>query len=179
MPKSGKIRTLKPDEVKLWLRVAKNSTPVLGKPILGKPIAKKLTTHQDFARFLESHPKPVPHVNHVQDASGHKRVKRGKLQIDATIDLHGYTQDQAQGRLENFILTAFSQNARCVLVITGKGGPIKTEDIMQAPRGILRTRLRDWLQAPSLRNLVSGLSAANPKHGGSGAFYVLLKAKSI
>ena len=55
---------------------------------------------------------------------------------------------------------------RCVLVITGKG---------RLGTGVLRARFLDWLAGPDLRDLVSGYSAAHIRHGGDGAFYVMLR----
>lgn len=92
------------------------------------------------------------------------------------------TQEVAQMALNNFIINAVAFNYRAVLVITGKGDPNpKPVNIpwgidAPSPRGIIRQKLREWLHAPILRKYIAAVSVANLKHGGSGAFYVLLKA---
>jgi DNA-nicking Smr family endonuclease len=95
-----------------------------------------------------------------------KRVKRGKQDIDATLDLHGLTAASAHARLETFILTAHASGYRWVLVVTGKG---------KAGNGILRQALPEWISLPPLSKIVLGLSQASPAHGGSGAFYLRLR----
>jgi DNA-nicking Smr family endonuclease len=79
------------------------------------------------------------------------------------------TQDQARRALAAFIARAASENAQAVLVITGKGGRFGGGE------GVLKRRFPDWLSDPGVRGYVSGIAPAHPKHGGSGAFYVLLK----
>ena len=102
-----------------------------------------------------------------QDRGDEKRVRRGQLEIAASIDLHGYTQDRAQGALTAFLARAHAEGARVVIVVTGKG---RGGDI-----GVLRRRLPAWLDAPNVRPLISGFAQAHRKHGGAGAFYVFLK----
>ena len=61
-----------------------------------------------------------------------ERLRKGKLDIEGTLDLHGMTLDRAHPALNRFILGAHHQGKRLVLVITGKGkardegGPIHT-----------------------------------------------------
>lgn len=95
-----------------------------------------------------------------------KKVRRGKQDIDATIDLHGLTAATAHARLQSFILTAHAMGYRWVLVVTGKG---------KAGNGILRQALPEWISLPPLSKIVLGLSQASPAHGGSGAFYLRLR----
>src|SRR5437773_83320 len=52
-----------------------------------------------------------------------RALKRGKLAIDARVDLHGMTQAAAHRTLNRFLTTAAERGLRCVLVITGKGAP--------------------------------------------------------
>jgi DNA-nicking Smr family endonuclease len=98
------------------------------------------------------------------DVSNQRKVRRGQMAIDGQIDLHGHTYDDALAELARFLLQEQAHGSRCVLVITGKGR-------------VLRTHLTDWLDAPELRPIIAGFSKAHARHGGDGAFYVLLKAK--
>ena len=147
-------------------------------PQIKKIIVKK----EDIAKlgnsFATSKYKPP-----VADMGNERKVRRGQLEIDGRIDLHGMTQVVAQNALREFILNAFALNKRNLLIITGKGIELNDHrdeafDMFAAPhRGVLRLKLRDWLNRPSVRHCISGISEANAKHGGSGAFYVRLKAK--
>jgi DNA-nicking Smr family endonuclease len=105
-----------------------------------------------------------------------KKVTRGRIAIDGTIDLHGLRQDEARAALRRFIQARAGRGERTILVITGKG--IKTGDDYMAAmteRGVLRTMLPIWLSEPSLSPLVSGWTVAARGHGGEGAWYVRLR----
>jgi DNA-nicking Smr family endonuclease len=104
------------------------------------------------------------------------RVARGHTEIDARIDLHGMTQDEAHGALSHFLRSRQRDGARLVLVITGKGarfGP--SEDGRE--RGVLKRQVPMWLRLPELREIVIGFEDAGIGHGGSGALYVRLRAR--
>ena len=104
-----------------------------------------------------------------------KRLVRGRIQIDATIDLHGMRQIEAHAALHRFIGTALHRGHRTVLVITGKGLK-KTGYASIEQQGVLRTRLPGWLAEPDLAPFVAGWEVAAQTHGGEGAYYVRLKA---
>ena len=121
---------------------------------------------------LPSAPTPAKAV----EPSIRKKLGRGRIDIDGTIDLHGMTQTEARGALHRYLHARVARGDRTVLVITGKG--LKTDnDYMAAmsERGILRTMLPIWLSEPSLAPLVSGWSVAARGHGGEGAWYVRLR----
>ena len=99
-----------------------------------------------------------------------ERMRRGKLPIDARLDLHGSYQDVAQADLNAFISSCAATGCRTVLVITGKGA-------VSEGGGVLRRRLPDWLNQPVCRPHVLAFATARPEHGGSGAFYVLLRRR--
>lgn len=99
------------------------------------------------------------------------RLRRGKLPIDATLDLHGYRQIDAMMALFSAIEGASARAQRKLLVITGKG----TFDRPGADRGVLKRQLPHWLNDPRIRDRVLAFSPARPEHGGGGAFYVLLR----
>jgi DNA-nicking Smr family endonuclease len=98
------------------------------------------------------------------------RLKRGRLEIDGRIDLHGLTRAAAQDALTGFLARAADRGQRCILVITGKG------TFSEGP-GILKQEVPRWLNMPPLSGRVVAVTEAQPRHGGSGAFYVLLKRK--
>ncbi len=100
------------------------------------------------------------------DEKTRRNITRGKIAIDATIDLHGMTQMQAHGRLKQFIRMAQNINNRVILVITGKGSD---------GQGALKRVVPHWLEEDTMRHMVSGYSQAHQSHGGSGALYVRIR----
>jgi DNA-nicking Smr family endonuclease len=103
-----------------------------------------------------------------------QRLARGHAPIDGTIDLHGLTQAQAHAALVRFLRAARADDARLVLVITGKGA--RNEDFA-ADRGVLRRQVPLWLKSRELRDCVIGFDAAHVAHGGDGALYVRIRRK--
>lgn len=112
------------------------------------------------------------------------RLIRGRLEIEGSIDLHGHIHDAAQRILADFIRRNQRMGKRCVLVITGRGGPRRggKEEPSVGGRFEIRERkstlfdlVPGWLSAPGLAHYVVAFSPAQPKHGGSGALYVYLR----
>lgn len=99
-----------------------------------------------------------------------QRLKRGQLAIDGRIDLHGMTQAEAHGALTAYLERAQGSTRRCILVITGKGR-------VSENGGVLRTMAPRWLNAPANRARILAIAPAQPKDGGAGALYVLLRRK--
>ncbi len=99
------------------------------------------------------------------------RLRRGLLPVEARVDLHGMTQAQAHIALDAFIGGAAEDGRRCVLVITGKGAR------SPAGEGVLRGAVPAWLNRPPNRAHILAYCRAQPKDGGGGAFYVLLRRR--
>jgi DNA-nicking Smr family endonuclease len=108
------------------------------------------------------------------DRATAERFRKGDYPIDATLDLHGMSREKAHMMLVTFLTRHFESGARCLLVITGKGK--KTAD-SHSPVGILRELLPRWLAEPGLKSMILALDVARPKHGGSGAYYLLLRRR--
>ncbi|HEX7970035.1 MAG TPA: Smr/MutS family protein, partial [Stellaceae bacterium] len=98
-----------------------------------------------------------------------ERLRRGELGIEARLDLHGMTQEEAHRALDDFLACAQHAGRRCVLVITGKGGAGRG--------GILRSAVPRWLNEAPNRARLLAFAAAQPKHGGAGALYLLLRRR--
>jgi DNA-nicking Smr family endonuclease len=98
-------------------------------------------------------------------------LARGDQTPEAVLDLHGQTLAVAHQRLQQFISASVQAQHRLVLVITGKG---KISD----GGGALRRALPLWLHDASLSPFIIGFRAAHGKHGGDGAFYVVLRIKA-
>ena len=105
------------------------------------------------------------------------KLKKGKVEIDYKLDLHGLTQIEAKQALEKAILKAWEQRLRLILVITGKGlrQPKSNGFNDSVGTGILRRAVPKWLKETPLSNCVLAFSSAQQTHGGSGALYVLLR----
>lgn len=171
-------RRLSPDEARAWARVARTVKPIgptaedigsfiealeHGEPVLRRAPPKAPAQAEMPAAKAAKEP-AVP-----QNRANEKRVRRGKLELTGRFDLHGHTQLSAEAALAEFLTRKQADGARCVLVITGKG---------KGGEGVLRRNFLRWLEMPAARVLVSGYSEAHPRHGGSGAFYVFLRAST-
>lgn len=99
-----------------------------------------------------------------------ERLRRGKLPIEARLDLHGRFQDEAHHALNAFITGSAAAGRRVVLVITGKGR-------VSEGGGVLRRSVPQWLRLPPCAVHVLAVMPAQPQHGGAGALYVMLRRK--
>ncbi len=118
-----------------------------------------------------SPPSPLePDLSHGEapglDRRTQTKMRRGQVDIEARIDLHGMTQAQAHRELGGFLFDQQAMGRRSVLVITGKGA---------GGEGVLREAVPRWLNEGDNRRMVRAFSHAAPKDGGEGALYVLLK----
>ena len=124
-------------------------------------------------------PKPPPappqrELSHGRAAGVDKRtmdrLRRGQLPIDAEIDLHGHTQEEAHRVLNAFIAGHAAAGRRCVRVITGKGS-------FREGGGVLKAAVPRWLNESPLHDGILAFSHARRDDGGEGALYVLLRRK--
>lgn len=100
-----------------------------------------------------------------------QRLRRGRLDVEARLDLHGHTQAAAHRTLERFLQDGYMAGIRTVLIITGKG------DRIGGRPGVLRDAVPRWFNEMPMRQWVAGFSYAAPKDGGDGALYVRLKRR--
>ena len=101
-----------------------------------------------------------------------RRIRRGALPIDARIDLHGMTREEAFRRLTRFIAESQAAGRRLVLVVTGKG---RGADGISS--GVIRREAPHWLARPPNAARVLDTAPAQPRHGGEGALYVYLRKR--
>jgi DNA-nicking Smr family endonuclease len=92
------------------------------------------------------------------------------LPIEAEIDLHGYTQEEAHRVLSAFIAGHAAAGRRCVRVITGKGS-------FREGGGVLKSAVPRWLNEQPLQDRILAFTHARRDDGGEGALYVLLRRK--
>ncbi|MGO8917065.1 MAG: Smr/MutS family protein [Stellaceae bacterium] len=98
------------------------------------------------------------------DRRSAERLRRGRRAIEARLDLHGMTQDEAHRALATFVARAHASDKRCLLLITGKSG-------------VLRAAVPRWLNEAPNRSRLLAFSPAQPKDGGAGALYLLLRRR--
>jgi DNA-nicking Smr family endonuclease len=167
-------RKLRPEEAKLWRQVVATVRPAPGRALaeLEAAVAGKAHDPQAGPMILpveavtpakRTKAKPAPEAI---EPNRHRRIARGRDDLDARLDLHGLDQDRARSILEGFLRRAQAEGARAALIITGKG-------VMGD--GILRRRAPEWLSDPALRHVIAGFSPAARHHGGDGALYVAIK----
>ena len=124
---------------------------------------------KDWNKFLNSTEKlPDKDFNHQKN----KNLKT------RSIDLHGYTLDEANQTIEDFINKAFSENINKLVVVTGKGLHSENEKdpYVSKDLGILKYSVPEFItNNASLMSMINDITDAKIEDGGSGAFYILLK----
>lgn len=104
-----------------------------------------------------------------------RALSRGKRSPQAKLDLHGMTLVAAERAVAHFLAESAEQGLRVVLIVTGKGLRLEGGRVFG---GRIRAEFLGWLERADNRARVAGVRAAHPRHGGSGAFYVLLRRRS-
>lgn len=178
-----KKRQLTPEEKRLWKLITRQTKP-LAASSADDEAEEEISENKEVPRSkVKIKEKPIPvkpqkpapakpktTIKKQGDYSGIDKntaesFRRGKEPIDAKLDLHGMTQEKAHTALIAFIEKQVRMESRRLLVITGKGS------------GILRTVLPRWLAEPGLNKFILAFDVAMVKHGGDGAYYILLKRK--
>ena len=104
-----------------------------------------------------------------------RALSKGRRGPEAKLDLHGMTLTAAERAVAHFIADSSVQNRRVVLIVTGKGLRLEGGRVFG---GRIRAEFLGWLDRAENRTRVAGVRPAHPRHGGSGAFYVLLRRRS-
>ena len=95
-----------------------------------------------------------------------------------SIDLHGYTLEEANKTIEEFINKSFKENINKLIIVTGKGLHSQNEKDPYVSRdlGILKHSVPEFIKNnKSLMNIINEIKDAHIEDGGSGAFYITLK----
>lgn len=186
-------KSLDHDDISIWKKVTDTVTPILRQrfgndSVSEKDDGRKKTLpkkHKPVSEKIEATPsvnapKSIKNKKTVLSPadldtkgyggisrSGARSIKSGQSGYTRKIDLHGLTREKAQIKLRHFIQTSAKEGHRHVLVITGKGAE---------GRGVIRSYFPVWLNEDPLSNLVIAYCQAQPKDGGSGAWYVNLRS---
>lgn len=182
-------RRLAPDESALWKKVAATVTPIVKRPAPLAPVAPP-TVKPPKAQprivappaALAPSPLPPPRRTHSSatlDGHWDRRLRKGLVRPDMSIDLHGHTLASAQALLDESIHRALIRGARVLLVVAGRLRP-GADRLPQMhgdprPRGAIRASLPDWLAYSPYADQIVALRPAHISHGGAGAVYVILR----
>jgi DNA-nicking Smr family endonuclease len=172
-------------DTELWERVARSARPLHK----GRAAAKTNTPKpRPKPAAKESTPsvKPRPHPTPKQapvargealDRQTARKLERGRLLVEARLDLHGMRQRDAHAALRRFLKSAQHKGYRRVLVITGKGAEPNPRRSFyeEGERGVLRQAVPHWLATPDLASVVVSFAPAPRRLGGEGALYVRLR----
>ena len=136
-------------------------------------MSKKISDkdRRDWESFLNSREK-IPNKDQTD------KIKKNYKTV--LIDLHGYTLEEANKKIEKFIKNAHENNIYKIIVVTGKGihsqsqkNPYVSKDL-----SILKYSVPEFISNnKSLMNLIIQIEEAKIEDGGAGAFYLYLKKK--
>lgn len=189
-------RSRKPDAAEgeaLWQRVVEDVRPLKGRrasprqapakqpSVRPEPVEGRAPGAAPAARLS-----PSPRTNGVVvaavrptqntlDASWDRKLARGLIAPDVTIDLHGYTVSAAHTELEAGLTRAVAIQARLILLVTGRPPPPGRNRLDNPLRGVIRASIGDWLHHSRHAARIAAVRNANPRHGGAGALYVVLR----
>lgn len=181
--KRGPTRGLSAEDARLWRQLTEQVTPLEGRDFV-EPTADDVASPEKppiISRRLPVYapeppsrkPTTEPPMTHGAgpglDRRTAIRMRRGKVEIEGRIDLHGLTLLEAERAFHAFLMASYAQGRRSVLVITGKGTRL------DGRIGLIRQAVPEWLNISPLREITRGFSYAAPKDGGEGALYVMLK----
>lgn len=182
-------RPLTAGEKALWQKLVETVEPLDQKRVRrldSLPVAKKLREVKGpitAATFGGSPHRAIPLKDQapIPDKAGldghwDRRLSKGVVQPDVTIDLHGHTLSSAHGRLDSALELSISAGHRALLLITGK--PRSSEERDRAGgRGAIRAAVSDWLAASRHAPYIATVRRAHPRHGGAGALYIILRRR--
>tara|TARA_A100000164_G_scaffold343268_1_gene341407 strand:+ start:234 stop:647 length:414 start_codon:yes stop_codon:yes gene_type:complete len=126
---------------------------------------------EDWKNFLEKKEK-LPNKD--------LEKKDNKLNITKSIDLHGFTLEEANKKVESFLIDCFDQKVSKVKIVTGKGlhSQNDKDPYISKKFGILKNSVPEFIKNnPSLIKIIKSITDAEIVDGGSGALYVFLKKK--
>ena len=128
---------------------------------------------EDWENFLSNREK-IPN----KDLVNKKNIRYEKIK---KIDLHGYTIEEANNALEQFIQKSFEENVTKIIVITGKGLRSKNVEnpYLSKDLSILKYSVPEYIENnKNLSQFIIETTDAKIEDGGSGAFYIYLKNKN-
>ena len=96
--------------------------------------------------------------------------------LSRTLFAHGYSLSSAHGRLDSALELSIAAGHRAILLITGKPRSYEQRS-REGGRGAIRAAIADWLAASRHAPFIAAVRRAHPRHGGSGALYIILRRR--
>jgi DNA-nicking Smr family endonuclease len=174
-------RSLRSEERALWARVAATVRPLAEtsagrravEPPLEAPRVRQGRAAGELGRPVPPS-KPKGHGGGL-DSNWDRRLARGVIQPDTTIDLHGHSLAAAHAFLTRRLDDALAGDARLVLLVTGR--PPRGDHGSEG-RGAIRAAVEDWLHASRHASDIAAIRPAHRRHGGAGALYLILRSRA-
>ena len=180
-------RRLAPEEKALWGKVMATVKPLVAAKAVAEAVPVKVEKPKAITPKLVVRKKPEqprlvvapvkPPVQNTLDSTWDRRIHKGAIVPDISVDLHETNLSGAYARLDNALEQAIHQKLRVVLLVTGK--PREHDRASgssgQAGRGAIAAVVRDWLASSRHASSISAVRNAHPRHGGAGALYIVLK----
>ena len=169
-------RRLDAEERALWRRVIESVRPLDGRslpePAPAPPVAvgQRLTPNPPLVAAVPAQKRQETTL----DGGWDRRLKRGNVSPERTIDLHGHTLATAHAALDIGLERAIADDVRTLLLITGRA---PREGAPPPRRGAIRASVGDWLAASRHAARIAAIRSAHPRHGGAGALYVILRRR--
>jgi DNA-nicking Smr family endonuclease len=173
-------RRLSPEEAKLWRQVSGTVRAYRAPDLLETaPLPSTVSDKRRIAAI--AHPLPAakrlghkPQQANTLDGNWDRRLARGLVQVDRTIDLHGFGLAHAHARLDQALTQSIAAGCRVILLITGR--PQRDNPRMPpVGRGVIRASVGDWIAASGHAGSIAAIRNAHPRHGGAGALYIILR----
>lgn len=187
-------RNLSPDEAALWAKVMASVRPLKAAAPTASPKPQPVRSRAPLAPTpkptialppIAAKPSPVRRgptitftpasepVASTLDGGWDRKLARGLVFPDVTVDLHGHTLHSAHDLLDAALARAIARGDRVVLLVTGR--PPRPESERPHARGAIRAAVGDWLAASRHAAHIASVRGAHPRHGGAGALYLILR----
>jgi DNA-nicking Smr family endonuclease len=171
------MRKLADEERALWAKVIATVKPLhrVAVPVVQGPHKERSRPSPQQARPRTASLRagtPPPASANTLDGSWDRRLSRGLVRPDVTIDLHGHSLAAAHALLDRRLEAAIGAGDRLVLLVTGRP---PAGDERPARRGAIRAAVGDWLAASRHGPEIAAIRAAHARHGGAGALYIILR----
>ena len=124
-----------------------------------------------WEEFLSNDQK-LPDKDNIQNKTIIKRTR--------SLDLHGKTLDEANSIIEKFIKKSYEEKVQKLIIVTGKGlhSDNEKDPYVSKDLGILKYSIPEFVRNnEDLKKIISNISEASVKDGGTGAFYIFLKKR--
>ena len=179
------MRRLDPEEAALWALVTATIRPLSRVPVKrGLPLPVPTTLKPppppgpQLRRVKGPPPSapiackpPPPRPGQTLDASWDRKLTKGAVVPDRTLDLHGHHLDGAWSAIDDGLERAIAAGDRVVLLITGHARSGEPPLV----RGRIRAAVHDWLAHSRHARHIAAVRSAHPRHGGGGSLYLILR----